>query len=107
MSDAAPTSAAATGGSAQFTERELQMLGWAMQSLKTGPPEVRTSTLPYTHHPTNALQDRLREARRLRRHGQPALRQQRLGQNQEQAWQRRRHCARDAQEGRRTQEGHW
>jgi len=24
----------------QFTERELQMLGWAMQSLKSGPPDV-------------------------------------------------------------------
>ncbi|KAF2261854.1 hypothetical protein CC78DRAFT_535309 [Lojkania enalia] len=23
-----------------FTERELQMLGWAMQSLKSGPPEI-------------------------------------------------------------------
>jgi hypothetical protein len=33
----------ATAGNAAtstFTERELQMLGWAMQSLKTGPPEV-------------------------------------------------------------------
>jgi hypothetical protein len=37
-------------GSAQFTERELQMLGWAMQSLKTGPPEVTNPsfhTIPY------------------------------------------------------------
>jgi hypothetical protein len=25
-----------------FTERESKMLGWAMQSLKSGPPEVRT-----------------------------------------------------------------
>ncbi|KAF2030065.1 hypothetical protein EK21DRAFT_112358 [Setomelanomma holmii] len=31
---------AANGSSAQFTERELQMLGWAMHSLKTGPPEI-------------------------------------------------------------------
>lgn len=31
---------AAGGDTAQFTDRELQMLGWAMQSLKTGPPEV-------------------------------------------------------------------
>jgi hypothetical protein len=59
MSDAAPTSAgAATGGSAQFTERELQMLGWAMQSLKTGPPEVHshphTHPLPHTHTLANA-----------------------------------------------------
>jgi hypothetical protein len=35
--------AAAKGSSAQFTERELQMLGWAMQCLKTGPPEVAHS----------------------------------------------------------------
>ncbi|KAE8830241.1 hypothetical protein PTNB73_05790 [Pyrenophora teres f. teres] len=28
------------GGAPQFTERELQMLGWAMQSLKSGPPEI-------------------------------------------------------------------
>jgi hypothetical protein len=32
--------AAANGSSPQFTERELQLLGWAMQSLKSGPPEV-------------------------------------------------------------------
>lgn len=25
-----------------FTERESKMLGWVMQSLKSGPPEVRT-----------------------------------------------------------------
>jgi hypothetical protein len=31
---------AATGSAPQFTERELQLLGWAMQSLKSGPPEV-------------------------------------------------------------------
>ncbi|KAH7408147.1 hypothetical protein DE146DRAFT_687427 [Phaeosphaeria sp. MPI-PUGE-AT-0046c] len=30
----------AGGVTAQFTDRELQMLGWAMQSLKTGPPEI-------------------------------------------------------------------
>lgn len=28
-----------------FTERELQMLGWAMQSLKSGPPEVSHRSL--------------------------------------------------------------
>ncbi|KAL1794745.1 hypothetical protein ACET3X_006561 [Alternaria dauci] len=32
--------AAANGSSPQFTERELQLLGWAMQSLKSGPPEI-------------------------------------------------------------------
>jgi hypothetical protein len=31
---------AANGSSPQFSERELQLLGWAMQSLKSGPPEV-------------------------------------------------------------------
>ncbi|RMZ66686.1 hypothetical protein GMOD_00002045 [Pyrenophora seminiperda CCB06] len=32
---------ASTGGGApQFTDRELQMLGWAMQSLKSGPPDI-------------------------------------------------------------------
>ncbi|KAG9188710.1 hypothetical protein G6011_07415 [Alternaria panax] len=31
---------AANGSSPQFTERELQLLGWAMQSLKSGPPEI-------------------------------------------------------------------
>ncbi|EDU50809.1 hypothetical protein PtrSN002B_004986 [Pyrenophora tritici-repentis] len=30
----------ANGGVPQFTERELQMLGWAMQSLKSGPPDI-------------------------------------------------------------------
>jgi hypothetical protein len=41
MSDSDKASAsAAPSGSAAFTERELQMLGWAMQSLKTGPPDV-------------------------------------------------------------------
>jgi hypothetical protein len=33
--------AVANGSAPQFTERELQLLGWAMQSLKSGPPEVR------------------------------------------------------------------
>ncbi|KAH6879158.1 hypothetical protein BKA58DRAFT_110715 [Alternaria rosae] len=32
--------AVANGSSPQFTERELQLLGWAMQSLKSGPPEI-------------------------------------------------------------------
>jgi hypothetical protein len=41
MSDNETGITAAAGAGAAFTERELQMLGWAMQSLKTGPPEVR------------------------------------------------------------------
>jgi hypothetical protein len=43
MSDSAksPAPASATAATtANFTERELQLLGWAMQSLKSGPPEV-------------------------------------------------------------------
>ncbi|KNG46540.1 hypothetical protein DDE82_001369 [Stemphylium lycopersici] len=39
MSDSDKT-AASNGSSPQFTERELQLLGWAMQSLKSGPPEI-------------------------------------------------------------------
>ena len=31
-----------TPADALFTERESKMLGWVMQSLKSGPPEVRT-----------------------------------------------------------------
>jgi len=38
MSDSNETGAATS--TSAFTDRELQMLGWAMQSLKTGPPEV-------------------------------------------------------------------
>ncbi|EMD66959.1 hypothetical protein GGP41_005413 [Bipolaris sorokiniana] len=39
MSDTDKTTA--TNGSApHFTERELQLLGWAIQSLKSGPPEI-------------------------------------------------------------------
>jgi hypothetical protein len=52
MSDHDTGSAGANGTTAAspaFTEREMQMLGWAMQSLKTGPPEVRP--LPFTTHP--------------------------------------------------------
>ncbi|KAH7069310.1 hypothetical protein FB567DRAFT_555135 [Paraphoma chrysanthemicola] len=40
MSDSNNDTGAANGSSVQFTEREMQMLGWAMQSLKTGPPEI-------------------------------------------------------------------
>ncbi|KAH5192524.1 hypothetical protein HBH68_146500 [Parastagonospora nodorum] len=38
MSDSNETGAASS--TSAFTDRELQMLGWAMQSLKTGPPEI-------------------------------------------------------------------
>ncbi|KAF2187697.1 hypothetical protein K469DRAFT_628588, partial [Zopfia rhizophila CBS 207.26] len=40
MSDSGATSGAAATTTSQFTERELQLLGWAMQSLKSGPPDV-------------------------------------------------------------------
>jgi hypothetical protein len=36
MSDVSANNA----GGVAFTEREMQMLAWAMQSLKSGPPEV-------------------------------------------------------------------
>ena len=74
--------AAANGSSPQFTERELQLLGWAMQSLKSGPPEVRLQSLSNDDLlPTFAV-DRLRQARRLRWYEQSALGYQRLGQDQ-------------------------
>lgn len=38
---------AATAGP-QFTERELELLSYAMRSLKSGPPEVYTC-LPLSH----------------------------------------------------------
>ncbi|KAF2132766.1 hypothetical protein P153DRAFT_354233 [Dothidotthia symphoricarpi CBS 119687] len=44
MSDKVDTGSAggstSNGAAPQFTERELQLLGWAMQSLKSGPPEI-------------------------------------------------------------------
>lgn len=45
MSDAGTDNSATTNGNGnaatvQFTERELQMLAWAMQCLKSGPPDV-------------------------------------------------------------------
>lgn len=41
MSDTAKSPApGAVSEAPKFTERELQILGWAMQSLKSGPPEV-------------------------------------------------------------------
>jgi hypothetical protein len=45
MSDKVTAAPVTNGAAPQFTERELQMLGWAMQSLKTGPPEVRALSL--------------------------------------------------------------
>lgn len=44
MSDNDTPAAIAVPGPS-FTERELQLLGWAMQSLKSGPPDVRSSHL--------------------------------------------------------------
>ncbi|KAL6711950.1 hypothetical protein ACN47E_002993 [Coniothyrium glycines] len=38
-------SSAATSSSPQFTPRELQLLAWAMQSLKSGPPEIDNDKL--------------------------------------------------------------
>lgn len=47
MSDTTKSPAPGTGGEApKFTERELQLLGWAMQSLRSGPPEVCYEPFP-------------------------------------------------------------
>ncbi|KAH9879398.1 hypothetical protein J1614_002838 [Plenodomus biglobosus] len=40
MSDTEKPAPPSAATSPQFTERELQLLGWAMQSLKSGPPEI-------------------------------------------------------------------
>ncbi|KAJ4372463.1 hypothetical protein N0V83_004237 [Neocucurbitaria cava] len=40
MSDTEKPGAVAKKEASRFTERELQLLGWAMQSLKSGPPEI-------------------------------------------------------------------
>lgn len=45
MSDTDKTTTTAN----KFTERELQILGWAMQSLKSGPPEVCDCMTPLLH----------------------------------------------------------
>ncbi|KAJ4382920.1 hypothetical protein N0V86_002147 [Didymella sp. IMI 355093] len=48
MSDSAKSPApgsSAAAVTAKFTERELQLLGWAMQSLKSGPPEIDNEKL--------------------------------------------------------------
>jgi hypothetical protein len=42
MSDTTSPVGSGNGSSPQFTERELQILGWALQSLKSGPPDVCT-----------------------------------------------------------------
>jgi hypothetical protein len=54
--DAGPAAAAATSGGNTFTEREMQMLAWAMQSLKSGPPEVCWSSDAIEPHAANALE---------------------------------------------------
>jgi hypothetical protein len=80
MSDTGNDTAQANGAAPVFTEREMQMLAWAMQSLKSGAPEVGHPILPIL--PRLILMctsDRLRQARWLRRHEQPALRFERLG----------------------------
>ncbi|KAI8940031.1 hypothetical protein NX059_003753 [Plenodomus lindquistii] len=40
MSDTGKVTTPTPGAAPQFSERELQLLGWAMQSLKSGPPEI-------------------------------------------------------------------
>jgi hypothetical protein len=48
MSDTGSPDAAGTGASSRFTDREIQLLGWAMQSLKGGAaPDVRATSHPY------------------------------------------------------------
>jgi hypothetical protein len=44
MSDTASNSGAGNGAAttAAFTQREMELLSFAMQSLKSGPPEVST-----------------------------------------------------------------
>lgn len=54
MSDSNETGAATS--TSAFTDRELQMLGWAMQSLKTGPPEVPSSPDIPSSSPSNTPQ---------------------------------------------------
>lgn len=44
MSDTEKSGAVAKKEASKFTERELQLLGWAMQSLKSGPPEVSSAS---------------------------------------------------------------
>ncbi|KAF2847850.1 hypothetical protein T440DRAFT_402574 [Plenodomus tracheiphilus IPT5] len=45
MSDTEKVATPTAGAAPQFTERELQLLGWAMQSLKSGPPEIDNEKL--------------------------------------------------------------
>jgi len=73
MSETTKLPITGSGGTeaAKFTDRELQFLGWAMQSLKSGPPDVRS---PITLSAcTLTSPDRLRKARPVRRHDQPTL----------------------------------
>ena len=53
--DVGSATAAAVTGASIFTEREMQMLAWAMQSLKSGPPEVCLSASVVELHPANTL----------------------------------------------------
>ncbi|XPS70557.1 hypothetical protein M3J09_002770 [Ascochyta lentis] len=45
MSDTVKSPASGSSEAPKFTERELQLLGWAMQSLKSGPPEIDNEKL--------------------------------------------------------------
>ena len=108
MSDTDNTGAAASGPAPTFTERELQMLGWAMQSLKSGPPEVSSPALIRIRRSLSL--DRLREVGRLRWHGQPALCLKCLGQDPQQASTELRRCpgqGHSQEEGCRREEPGW
>jgi hypothetical protein len=86
MSDASKSpNPSAPAEAPKFTERELQLLGWAMQSLKSGPPEVLSPHVPTFRNTALTSADRYGEARKLRRHVQPPLRRQRMGDSQEEA----------------------
>ncbi|KAH7399596.1 hypothetical protein BKA66DRAFT_452173 [Pyrenochaeta sp. MPI-SDFR-AT-0127] len=58
--------------SPKFTERELQLLGWAMQSLKSGPPDVRLPSPP-SRRMSLTFSDRLRETSCFCWYGQSSL----------------------------------
>lgn len=45
MSDADKSASDATNSGPKFSERELQLLGWAMQSIKGGPPDVNSPSV--------------------------------------------------------------
>lgn len=56
MSAAEKSASGATNSGPKFTERELQLLGWAMQSLKAGPPDVSLPRLHIFHFDRSCLQ---------------------------------------------------